>query len=90
MLRIGLMILLLAALPGCMTQAERAAAAKADVDEMVKVYGPACEKLGYTKDTDQWRDCILRLRSHDDARYQYRPSTTTCVGQHGFYNCTTF
>ena len=43
MLRFALMILLLAALPGCMTQAQRAAAAQADVEDMVKVYGPACE-----------------------------------------------
>ena len=90
MLRYILMILVLAILPGCMTQAERAAAAKAEVEEMVKVYSPACEKLGYTKDTDPWRDCILRLRAHDDDRYRNRPTTTTCVGQRGFYNCTSF
>ncbi len=90
MLRYGLMILLFAALAGCMTDAERIAAEKADVDQMIKVYGPACEKLGYAKDTDPWRDCLLRLRAHDDARYRTYPATTTCVGQRGFYNCTSF
>lgn len=26
----------------------------------IHVYGPACEKLGFTKDTDPWRECIQR------------------------------
>jgi len=84
-----MMILLLAAIAGCVSQAERAAAAQAQVDDMIKVYGPACEKLGFAKDTDPWRDCLLRMRAHDD-RYISRPTTTTCVGQRGFYNCTSF
>ena len=90
MLRLVLIVLLLAALPGCMTQAQRAAAAQADVDDMIKVYGPACDKLGFTKDTDLWRECVLRLRAQNDARYYNRPTTTTCVGQRGFLNCTSF
>jgi hypothetical protein len=90
MLRNGLMVLLVAALAGCMTQAERIAAEKAEIDEMIKIYGPACEKLGYARDTDPWRDCILRLRAHDDERYRTRPTTTTCTGHRGFYHCTTF
>jgi len=90
MLRNVLMVLLLAALPGCMTQAERAAAVQAEVDDMIKVYGPACEKLGYAKDTDPWRNCILRLRTRDDKKYRTHPTTTTCVGHRGFYNCTSF
>ena len=90
MLRFALMILLLATLPGCMTQAQRAAAAQADVEDMVKVFGPACEKLGYAKDTDTWRECILRLRTQEDLRYRNRPTSTTCVGQSGFYNCYSY
>ena len=90
MLRNGLMVLLLAALAGCMTQAERIAAEKAEIDEMIRIYGPACEKLGYAGDSDPWRDCILRLRAHDDEKYRTRPTTTTCTGHRGFYHCTTF
>jgi hypothetical protein len=90
MLRKGLMVLTLAALAGCMTQAERIAAEKAEIDEMIRIYGPACEKLGYAGDTDPWRDCILRLRAHDDEIYRTRPTTTTCTGHRGFYHCTTF
>ena len=32
---------------------------------MIKVYGPACERLGYRNDTDPWRDCVLRLATKD-------------------------
>jgi hypothetical protein len=90
MLRHVMTILLLTALGGCMTPAERAEAAKDEVDRMVRVYGPACDKMGFTKDTDPWRECLLRMRAHDDERYRNRPYTTTCFGQRGFYNCTSF
>lgn len=90
MLRYGLSAILATLLLGCMTPAERAAHIQADVDEMVSVYGPGCDKLGFTKDTDPWRECILRLRAHDDVQYSTRPATTTCVGHRGFYNCTTY
>lgn len=30
------------------------------MDYKIRVYGPACEKLGFTKDTDTWRDCVQR------------------------------
>ena len=82
--------LLLAACAG-LTPEERAAKMERDVDEMIRVYGPACEKLGYKNDSDHWRDCLLRL-SADERRSQYlnRPTTTSCIGRRGFYNCTTF
>jgi hypothetical protein len=90
MLRYILMVSILAVLAGCMTQAERAAAAQEEVDDMIKVYGPACVKLGFTKDTDPWRECILHSRAHNDERYRTRPTTTTCMGHRGFFNCTSF
>jgi hypothetical protein len=74
---------------GCATQAERAAAVQRDVDDMIRVYGPGCEKLGYRSDTDPWRDCILRLAHRDDLQRRAF-STTNCVGHRGFFNCTTF
>lgn len=92
MLRHWLPILLAIGLSGCatLTPAERAARAQAEVEEMIKVYSPACEKLGYAPDSDKWRDCILRLSAREDARYRTYPTTTNCVGHRGFYNCTTF
>ena len=91
MLRYGLPILLAIIVFGCATPAERAARVQTEVDEMIKVYGPACEKLGFSPDSDKWRDCILRLSARDDYRYYRSPPTTTnCIGHRGFFNCTTF
>lgn len=85
-----LIVLGLASLTGCLSPAERAARVQAEVDEMIQVYGPACEKLGYKRDEDKWRDCVIRLSVKDDQRYLTRPTTTTCVGHRGFFNCTTY
>jgi hypothetical protein len=38
-------------LSGCATQEERAV-------EVLAAFGPYCEKLGYTRDTDAWRQCV--------------------------------
>lgn len=81
--------LLLVALAGCATPAERAAAVQRDVDEMIQVYGPGCERLGYRTDTDPRRACVLRLAHRDDL--QRRALTTTnCIGHRGFFSCSTF
>jgi hypothetical protein len=43
----------------------------------LQVYGSACEKLGFNKDTNEWRDCIQReyeqslLRQQRYRDYQY-------------------
>ena len=42
---------LLIALAGCMTVEQRA-------QQTLAAYGPYCEKLGYTPNTDAWRQCI--------------------------------
>jgi hypothetical protein len=75
---------------GCASPAERAARMQAEMDYMIQVYGPACEKLGYKRDDDKWRDCVLHLSSKMDQRNWSYPSTTTCVGQYGFLHCSTF
>lgn len=81
-----------AVLAGCATTTpeERAARVQRDVEAMIAVYGPACAKLGYTPESDGWRDCILRLNQRDATYYASRPLTTTCIGHRGFYNCTAF
>ena len=76
-------------LTGCATPAERAAQIQREVDEMIVVYGPGCERLGYANGTDEWRSCILRLSARD-AYYLRYPTTTSCFGHRGFYQCTTF
>ena len=86
-------IVLIAAgfLTGCATQADRMAQAQREVDEMIAVYGPACEKLGYKRDSDQWRECILHLNTNNTiAHYRTAPTMTSCIGHRGFFDCTTF
>ena len=74
---------------GCVTQAERAAQVQRDVEDMIRVYGPGCEKLGYKTDSDPWRDCVLRLATRD--RLERRDFTTTnCIRNGGFFHCSTF
>jgi hypothetical protein len=88
-----LLLTLLFGFGGCttLTPAERAAQMEQEVDEMVQVFGPGCEKLGYQPDSDQWRACILQLNTGKAIeRYQSRPLTTHCWGHRGFYNCSTF
>jgi hypothetical protein len=80
------LVLLLAA---CATPAERAAQKQSQMDEMMMVYGPACEKLGYKVHSDLWRDCVLRLDARDSSLRGY-PMMTNCVGQGGFLNCWTY
>ncbi|HEY5994533.1 MAG TPA: hypothetical protein VIU46_08040 [Gallionellaceae bacterium] len=88
MKRLGFPVLLLALLAGCATPEERAARVQAEVEEMIKVYGPGCEKLGFAKDTEPWRECILRLSAR--ASYHTRPVTTSCTAFNGFYNCISY
>ena len=74
---------------GCVTQAERAAQVQREVEEMIRVYGPGCETLGYKSDSDPWRECVLRLATKD--RLERRDFTTTnCIGSRGFVHCSTF
>ena len=82
---------LTAFLVGCATTAERSAQAQRDVEEMMQVYGPACEKLGYKAGADPWRECVLRLSAKDSLERGSRyPSTTTCFGSRGFFSCNSF
>ena len=61
MKKITICILGLLLVAGCASnpQAEREKANKL-MDYKIQVYGPACEKLGFAKDTDAWRECIQR------------------------------
>ena len=80
----------LSLLAGCASTAERAAAVSRDVDDMIRVYGPGCERLGYKADSDGWRDCVLRLATND--RIEQRDVVTpSCLGtRRGLWRCGTF
>ena len=60
------LILTTVLLAACATPAEQAAQMEREVDRMIVVYGPACDKLGYQNKTDLWRDCVLRLSMKDE------------------------
>lgn len=81
---------LAALLAGCASQAELAAQQEREVDRMVNVYGPGCEKLGFPRNTDLWRDCVLRLATKDSLDHQRFPSVINCFGGAGFAQCTSF
>lgn len=44
---------------GCASDSERAQAARKDVRLRADVFGPACEEMGFKKDTDAWRFCVV-------------------------------
>ena len=54
-------------LAACTTPEQRAANMQAEMDQMMRIYGPACGRLGYTSNSDQWRDCVLQLSAKEDA-----------------------
>jgi hypothetical protein len=59
-------------LTACSTPQERAAKMQAEMDRIIVEYGPACIRLGYQANSDQWRNCVLQLSTKDDIeRYGY-------------------
>ncbi len=68
-------------LAGCATPQEKAARLQADMEQMMQVYGPACTRLGYAINTDQWRDCVLQLSAKDDYD-RFGPSYYAGYGRH--------
>lgn len=81
-----------AVLAGCATPAEQAARMEREMERLVTVYGPACDRLGFKRETDPWRNCVLDLaRQQNYDRYYGRyPLSTTCIGGPGLLNCMTF
>lgn len=53
-------------LAACSTPEQRAAAHLNAVEQMMQEYGPACDKMGFTRNTDPWRNCILQMSNQDD------------------------
>lgn len=61
-------------LSGCATPEQRAAQARADVEQAMAIYGPACERLGYAAQSDAWRSCVLNLSTkYELQRYATSP-----------------
>ena len=60
-IRLLLLSVSLTLLAGCASNpaAEQERATRL-MEYKMQVYGPACEKLGFEKNTDNWRECIQR------------------------------
>lgn len=71
----SLTILAALMLTACATNPQEQAARKqAEMEQLITVYGPACARLGYQPNSDQWRSCILNLSTKDDLqRYNAYP-----------------
>lgn len=69
------MLSLILSLVGCASNplAEQEQATKL-MAYKIQVYGPACEKLGFEKDTDMWRECIQKEYEQTITRRQYQMS----------------
>lgn len=77
-------MLVLFLLGGCATPEERA-------DRIIARQGPFCERLGYPKDSDGWRDCVMqRDRQAREAIMKSQPARTptncTAVGMQTICN----
>lgn len=48
--------------------AQRERDEKENAGEVIKTYGPMCEALGYQRDSDGWRGCILSRYNAERAR----------------------
>lgn len=67
-------------LAGCTTPQQQAANMQAEMDKMMLVYGPACSKLGYATNSDQWRGCVLQLSAKEDIERYGNPSYFAAYG----------
>jgi len=62
---------------GCATPQDRALAQQAEVERMVATYGPTCTQMGFTPNTDPWRNCILKASGPDGGA---RGGVSTSIG----------
>lgn len=60
--------MLVAGLTACATPEQKAVRMQAEMDQMMRIYGPACTRLGYAAQSDQWRSCIMQLSIKEEAQ----------------------
>ena len=69
-------------LAACTTPQQKAAQMQAEMERDMVVYGPACGKLGYSANSDQWRQCVLQLSAKEDMQRYGDPSYSAWYGRH--------
>lgn len=57
--RIGLMLVLAVAAGACSTPEQRAQRQQVDMQQRMVIHGPECVGLGFARDTDPWRECVI-------------------------------
>jgi hypothetical protein len=62
-------LMLIGMLAGCATPEQEAQYNVRHMDYLITVYGPACDRLGFQRNTDQWRECIVRLDGNNQYYY---------------------
>ena len=69
-----LLVIISTLLTGCATvsPAERSAQMQRRADEMLQIYGPACDKLGYAHESDEWRNCVIDLANQEEMKAYIR------------------
>ena len=68
--------LILVALTGCAASPEQRA------EDAIGTYGPACEKKGYTSNTDDWRRCV---QGEQIAAKNFRAQEAEVAHRRGIY-----
>ena len=67
-------------LTGCVTQEQRA-------ERDIARFSPYCEKMGYERNTDQWRECVVNRAN----RPKRAPTEQHCTSDgYGGVNCTSY
>ncbi len=73
MLKYGTLLGVALLMAACTTPEQKAARMQAEMDRMMRSYGPACQQLGFAPQTDQWRNCVLQLSDRDEADRRFHP-----------------
>lgn len=46
-------------LVGCATPEQQATRFEQNFERRIQTYGASCEKIGFKRDTDPWRHCVM-------------------------------
>jgi hypothetical protein len=65
-------------LAGCISPEQRA-------EKQMNINGPYCDKMGYQRDTDAWRDCVVNA-----SQVKYKPMQTHCYQSGAQTFCSTY
>jgi hypothetical protein len=81
------MLLLATLLAACATPEQRAEQARQEMQQRIRIFGPACRDLGFAEDSDPWRQCILQLSQRETQQLRALQPPMHCVGIRGSYTC---